>query len=98
MESGAVKKKWGFQVKQEHITATATLTVRSALTIIKQNLKENDPRPIIPLGHGDPSAFPCFRTTPVAEDAVVDAVRSAEFNCYSPSVGILPARMYTPNF
>ncbi|KAH9792298.1 Aminotran 1 2 domain-containing protein [Citrus sinensis] len=92
MESGAVKKKWGFQVKQEHITATATLTVRSALTIIKQNLKENDPRPIIPLGHGDPSAFPCFRTTPVAEDAVVDAVRSAEFNCYSPSVGILPAR------
>ncbi|KAH9743863.1 Aminotran 1 2 domain-containing protein [Citrus sinensis] len=92
MESGAVKKKWGFQVKQEHITATATLTVRSALTIIKQNLKENDPRPIIPLGHGDPSAFPCFRTTPVAADAVVDAVRSAEFDCYSPSVGILPAR------
>lgn len=56
------------------------------------NLNESDSRPVIPLGHGDPSAFPCFRTTSEAEDAIVDAVRSAKFNCYSPTVGLLPAR------
>ncbi|KAK4344650.1 hypothetical protein RND71_034826 [Anisodus tanguticus] len=29
---------------------------------------------------GDPSAIPCFRTSPVAEDAIFGAVRSAKFN------------------
>ncbi|KAJ0872502.1 putative CHASE domain, pyridoxal phosphate-dependent transferase, major domain-containing protein [Helianthus annuus] len=49
-------------------------------------------RPVIPLGHGDPSAFPCFRTTKVTEDDVVESLRSANFNGYCPTVGILPAR------
>ncbi|KAK7852432.1 s-alkyl-thiohydroximate lyase sur1 [Quercus suber] len=47
----------------------------------------------VPLGHGDPSPFPCFRTAVLAEDAIVDAVRSAKFNSYPPTmVGLLPAR------
>ncbi|KAA8526347.1 hypothetical protein F0562_008450 [Nyssa sinensis] len=36
--------------------------------------------------------FPCFRTTHIAEEAIADALRSAKFNCYAPTVGILPAR------
>ncbi|MBA0828835.1 hypothetical protein Goarm_013466, partial [Gossypium armourianum] len=44
------------------------------------------------LGHGDPSYFPSFKTTPAAEDAIVDALRSAKHNCYAPSAGVLPAR------
>lgn len=62
--------------------------------MIMRSLNKDDDRPIIPLGHGDPSAFPCFRTSAAAEDAVVDALRSARYNSYSPTVGILPARRY----
>uniref|UniRef100_J3N904 nicotianamine aminotransferase n=1 Tax=Oryza brachyantha TaxID=4533 RepID=J3N904_ORYBR len=45
-----------------------------------------------PMGHGDPSAFPCFRTTPDAVDAVAAALRSGELNSYSPGAGLEPAR------
>ncbi|KAF8404196.1 hypothetical protein HHK36_009079 [Tetracentron sinense] len=52
-----------------------------------------DKRPIIPLGHGDPFAFLCFRTTYIAEDAMVDVVRYSKFNSYAPTVGILPVTL-----
>lgn len=62
--------------------------------MLQENLDKDDVRAVIPLSHGDPSAFPCFRTTCVALDAIAKAVRSANFNGYSPTVGIPPARMY----
>ncbi|KAJ0112345.1 hypothetical protein Patl1_02316 [Pistacia atlantica] len=39
-----------------------------------------------------PPPFPAFCTATVAEDAVVHALRSANYNCYSPTTGVLPAR------
>ncbi|KAJ9686264.1 hypothetical protein PVL29_015257 [Vitis rotundifolia] len=90
MENGS-KKRWGFQGNQE-MNMAAAVTIRGVLGKLRSNLSEEDNRPVIPLGHGDPSAFPCFRTTPVAEDAIADAVRSAKFNSYAPAVGLLPAR------
>lgn len=60
--------------------------------MLLSKLNKSDTRPVIPLGHGDPSAFPCFRTTQVAEDAIVDSLRSAKFNGYCPTVGIPSAR------
>ena len=92
MENGS-KKRWGFQGNQE-LNMAAAVTIRGVLGKVLSNLSEEDNRPVIPLGHGDPSAFPCFRTTPVAEDAIADAVRSAKFNSYAPTVGLLPARRY----
>ncbi|XP_004303107.1 PREDICTED: S-alkyl-thiohydroximate lyase SUR1-like [Fragaria vesca subsp. vesca] len=86
-----MKNKWNFQGNGELKTAPG-ITIRGVLSNIMQNLNKDDQRPIIPLGHGDPSAFPCFRTSLSAEDAIVDSVRSGKFNCYSPAVGILPAR------
>lgn len=62
--------------------------------MIMKNVNKHDTRPAIPLGHGDPSVFPCFRTSIEAEDAIVDSVRSGKYNCYAPTVGILPARRY----
>ncbi|XP_047306854.1 nicotianamine aminotransferase 1-like [Impatiens glandulifera] len=56
------------------------------------NLDQSDLRPVIQLGQGDPSAFPCFQTTSVAEDAVEVALRSNEFNGYAPTVGLFTAR------
>lgn len=90
MENGS-KKRWGFQGNQ-NLNKAATVTIREVLRTVQSNLSEEEKRPVIPLGHGDPSAFPCFRTTPVAEDAIADAVRSAKFNSYAPNVGLLPAR------
>ncbi|KAL6137962.1 hypothetical protein ACLB2K_063250 [Fragaria x ananassa] len=86
-----MENKWNFQGNGE-LKAAPRITIRGVLSNIMQNLNKDDQRPIIPLGHGDPSAFPCFRTSLSAEDAIVDSVRSGKFNCYSPSVGILPAR------
>ncbi|KAK9284408.1 hypothetical protein L1049_023580 [Liquidambar formosana] len=91
MENGS--KKWGFGGYKALNTAS-TITIRAVLNLLMQNLDEADERPIIPLGHGDPSVFPCFRTAHIAEDAVVDALQSANFNCYAPTIGILPARRY----
>ncbi|KAJ0112348.1 hypothetical protein Patl1_02315 [Pistacia atlantica] len=84
-------KKWGFQVHQRFKTESA-ITLRAALTSLTENIDQNDSRPTIPLGHGDPSVFPSFRTANVVEDAIIDAVRSTKFNCYVPFFGILPAR------
>ncbi|XP_057953145.1 nicotianamine aminotransferase 1-like [Malania oleifera] len=84
-------KKCGFRTNKE-LNRAAGVSIRSVLNMLMENLDGADSRPIVPLGHGDPSAFPCFRTTHVAEDAVVDAVRSAKYNSYAPTVGILPAR------
>ncbi|XP_021295337.1 tyrosine aminotransferase-like [Herrania umbratica] len=89
MENGS--GEWGFQGKQE-VNAAAAITVRGVLNMLMGNLNKDDSRPVIPLGHGDPSHFPSFRTSPAAEDAIVDALRSAKYNCYAPTVGILAAR------
>ncbi|KAF8043337.1 hypothetical protein BT93_A1622 [Corymbia citriodora subsp. variegata] len=89
MENGA--PAWKFR-GNEGLFAASDITVRGILYQLMANLDASDGRAVVPLGHGDPSAFPSFRTTPAAEDAVVDALRSAKFNCYSPTVGILPAR------
>ncbi|MQL83797.1 hypothetical protein Taro_016283 [Colocasia esculenta] len=67
-------------------------SIRGVLERLLSLLDPNDARPVIPLAHGDPSAFPCFRTTPVAEEAIVSAVRSGEHNRYAPTVGLPSAR------
>ncbi|XP_057792497.1 nicotianamine aminotransferase 1-like [Salvia miltiorrhiza] len=77
---------WGFN-KQKR-----TVTIRDFLEIIKRNLKENDERGVIHLGHGDPSPYPSFKTTPAAEEALLNALRSTHFNGYPPAAGLSAAR------
>ncbi|KAH1098553.1 hypothetical protein J1N35_015474 [Gossypium stocksii] len=84
-------KRWGFRGKQELNAASAT-TVRGYLNQIIARINKDNSSSVIRLGHGDPSHFPSFKTTPAAEDAIVDALRSAKHNCYAPSAGVLPAR------
>ncbi|KAI3457199.1 hypothetical protein Pfo_013862 [Paulownia fortunei] len=79
--------KWGFKNQKE-----PNVTIRDILEIIKGNLNKNDQRPLIHLGHGDPSPYPSFRTTPVAEQALLTAIRTSQFNGYAPSAGISAAR------
>ncbi|KAJ9170920.1 hypothetical protein P3X46_018982 [Hevea brasiliensis] len=89
MENGS--KRWGFQ-SNKGLNTAPSIRVRGVINALMEYLNKQDERPLIPLGNGDPSAFPCFRTTSVAEDAVVHALKSAKYNCYAPSGGILPAR------
>ncbi|KAK3184083.1 hypothetical protein Dsin_031369 [Dipteronia sinensis] len=90
MEDGSVNK-WRFHGNKK-LSFASSIILKRVLTSLKENLNQNDTRPTIPLATGDPSSFPSFQTTSVAEDAIVDAVKSAKFNHYSPNVGILPAR------
>lgn len=56
------------------------------------NLNEEDERPLIRLCRADPTDSPCFRTIPVAPDAITSAVQSFQFNCYPPTAGLLEAK------
>ncbi|KAK9676837.1 hypothetical protein RND81_11G104900 [Saponaria officinalis] len=86
-------KEWKFNKKCEKSVKSGApnkLTVRVAMGMLREQLKANDHRSVVPMGHGDPSPFQCFRPPPVAEDAVVDALRSTRFNGYVGGNG-LPA-------
>ncbi|KAK3118983.1 hypothetical protein QOZ80_9BG0711880 [Eleusine coracana subsp. coracana] len=82
---------WNFTPNDALLGLTA-LSVRGVLGRVKAGMVEDGSRPVVPMGHGDPSVFPCFRTTSEAVDAVADALRSGEYNSYSSCVGLQPAR------
>ncbi|KAL8136726.1 hypothetical protein V2J09_002727 [Rumex salicifolius] len=84
-------EKWRIRCKSE-LRQASGFTIRKVLDGISSNLDPNDTRRFIHIGHGDPSAYPCFRPATAAVDAVSAALHSASFNCYSPSAGILAAR------
>ncbi|KAL5571118.1 hypothetical protein UlMin_020715 [Ulmus minor] len=90
MENGS--NKWNFQQEEGELNKASPITVRGILNMLVANINKDEDRPVVPLGHGDPSIFPIFRTAPEAEDAIVDALKSAKFNCYSPTNGLLAAR------
>ncbi|VVA99918.1 unnamed protein product [Arabis nemorensis] len=81
-------KRWNFGAN-EVVEDACSQTVRDFLNLLVDNLDRNDARPVIPLGLGDPSPFPSFRTDPAAVEAVCEALRSSKFNHY-PSLSGLP--------
>ncbi|KAI3845560.1 hypothetical protein MKX03_019709 [Papaver bracteatum] len=90
LNNGGAGKK--FVRRNEKLKPSTDISIGGALDILRSHLNLKDERPTIPLGHGDPSPFACFRTTHVADDALSNAVKSAKFNSYVPVGGILPAR------
>ncbi|EXB44619.1 putative aminotransferase TAT2 [Morus notabilis] len=88
-------KKWGLAENQEQkkiAQASKTINIRDVVYVLKQNLPEEDQRPTVHLALGDPSSISSFRTTPVAEEALIEAIRSAKFNGYPPNYGLPSAR------
>ncbi|KAF3444079.1 hypothetical protein FNV43_RR13769 [Rhamnella rubrinervis] len=83
--------KWKFQGNKE-LNNASIFSIRSVINLLTQNIDGNTNRPMISLAIGDPTGFKSYRTTSTAVDAVVDSVRSFDFNSYSPTVGVLPAR------
>ena len=93
MESGAKKCGTGLvnggQVESETPT---NITIKGILGLLTANVDDESKRRVISLGMGDPSAYSCFHTAAVAEDSVVDTLRSEKFNGYSPTVGLTETR------
>ncbi|CAI9089342.1 OLC1v1023904C1 [Oldenlandia corymbosa var. corymbosa] len=79
LENGNViaSYKWAFR-GNELFAKASSVTVRGVLDMLMGYLDPNDPRPTIPLGHGDPSAFPSFRTSSEAVNASHDALSSSK--------------------
>ncbi|CAM0910543.1 unnamed protein product [Alopecurus aequalis] len=91
MEDGG-RKTWRFASPNPALAAAGERSIQRYLLQLHACLDERGPRPVIPLSHGDPSSSPSFRTAPEAEEAVVAAVRSGEYNGYSSPTIALPAR------
>ncbi|KAM4103307.1 hypothetical protein ACJW30_06G070200 [Castanea mollissima] len=71
----------------------STITIKGILSLLMQNIDEQTSKKrVISLGMGDPSAYSCFHTTHVAQEAVVDALQSDKFNGYAPTVGLPQTR------
>lgn len=84
MESG--------NANHHEVETPSRITIKGILSLLMDSVDAEDGKRVVSLGMGDPSAYTCFRTTRVAEDAVVDALQSQKFNGYSPTVGLPQAR------
>ncbi|PWA86512.1 tyrosine transaminase family protein [Artemisia annua] len=80
------------QTEKTMESTPTNVTIKGILGMLLANLDDNNKKRLISLGMGDPTAFSCFTTTNVAENAVVDALNSQKFNGYSPTVGLLQTR------
>ncbi|CAN7014881.1 hypothetical protein IGI04_013346 [Brassica rapa subsp. trilocularis] len=76
----------------------ASVSIKSVLSRLFENCSKDVKKTILPLGHGDPSVYPCFKTSVDAEEAVSESLRSGAANSYAPGVGILPARRAVANY
>uniref|UniRef100_A0ACD5ZAQ0 Uncharacterized protein n=1 Tax=Avena sativa TaxID=4498 RepID=A0ACD5ZAQ0_AVESA len=94
MENGgaAAAAKWRFGAANPALHAASSQSLRSIVTRLYDTLDHTDPRPVAPLGHGDPSAFACFRAAPAAEDALAAAALSGKNNSYARAAGVEEAR------
>ncbi|KAL1210200.1 Tyrosine aminotransferase [Cardamine amara subsp. amara] len=89
---GIGAKRWNFGTSNELLVRSSSLGIRDYLTTLNSCLNGDDSRPVVPLGHGDPSPFPSFCTDQAAVEAICDAVRSTKFNNYSSASGVPVAR------
>ncbi|KAL1537914.1 tyrosine transaminase [Salvia divinorum] len=70
--------------------APTNITIKGILGLLTANT--DGCKKLISLGMGDPTAYSCFRTTLSAQNAVLQALQSAKFNGYSPTVGLPQTR------
>lgn len=91
-ENAGAEWRFARATKDALSAAGDTMSIRAVRFKISGSVDARDTRPVLPLAHGDPSAFPAFRTAIEAEDAVAAALRTGKFNCYPAGVGLPDAR------
>ncbi|KAK9674142.1 hypothetical protein RND81_12G213800 [Saponaria officinalis] len=69
------------------------MTIKGIISLIMSQIDSKKKENVISLGMGDPTAYNCFTTSNVAEKAVVDALSTAFFNGYAPTVGLPKTRL-----
>uniref|UniRef100_A0A0C9S8V9 TSA: Wollemia nobilis Ref_Wollemi_Transcript_3322_1541 transcribed RNA sequence n=1 Tax=Wollemia nobilis TaxID=56998 RepID=A0A0C9S8V9_9CONI len=67
--------------------------IRGILTHLMSHMKTLDEgKKVIPLGHGDPSQFECYRVAKEVEDALIRSIHTRKYNGYPPPGGIPDSR------
>lgn len=88
LQGCTVSSKWNFRPSEKFTGCSHNmLSIRGVLDYVMSHLNP-DGKSKIPLGHGDPSAFECFRTSINVEDALIGAIRTGKYNGYSPADGL----------
>lgn len=91
---GGGEVAWRFGAKNPALAAASAQSIRALVHGLYGCVDTKDPRPLAPLGHGDPSPFPCFRTAAAAEKAVAATAASGKHNSYPATAGIPEACRY----
>lgn len=82
--------------KQNREVETPTnITIKGILGLLMANIEAcdgDDKKKVISLGMGDPTAYSCFHSPALAQQAVADTLSSYKFNGYSPTVGLPQTR------
>lgn len=90
--------KWNFSPSDAVMGCSHNmLGIRGVLDYVMSHLN-HDGKSKIPLGHGDPSAFECFRTSVHVEDALIEAIRTGKYNGYSPGNGLPQSRRVVADY
>ncbi|TFJ95086.1 membrane protein [Platysternon megacephalum] len=77
------------------IETPTNITIKGILGLIMENIEASeggDSKKVISLGMGDPTAYSCFHSPALAQQAVSDTLSSYKFNGYSPTVGLPQTR------
>ncbi|EOA16613.1 hypothetical protein CARUB_v10004785mg [Capsella rubella] len=88
---------WRFR-GSDNATKASSVTMRVICFKLFAECSPDVGKVLLPLAHGDPSVYPCYRTSIHAEDAIVDVIRSGKGNSYGPAAGILPARQAVADY
>lgn len=76
-----------------HEKTQNVITIKGIIGLIMSQIDGgNGQKEVISLGMGDPTAYLCFSTTHVAQEAVRQSLSSGSFNGYAPTVGLPQTR------
>ncbi|KAL6630060.1 hypothetical protein ACP70R_029825 [Stipagrostis hirtigluma subsp. patula] len=92
MDTTGGEVAWRFGAANPALAAASSQSIRALVTRMYGCVDRSDPRPLAPLGHGDPSPFACFRTATAAAEAVAAAATSGKHNSYPSAAGVDEAR------
>ncbi|OIT04696.1 PREDICTED: probable aminotransferase TAT2 [Nicotiana attenuata] len=102
-----VKENLSDGVNNQEIETPNNITIKGILGLLMANVetaededdenggnfkKNKRKKKVISLGMGDPTAYSCFHSPDVAQNAVIETLASHKFNGYSPTVGLPQTR------
>ncbi|KAF8645401.1 hypothetical protein HU200_066189 [Digitaria exilis] len=91
MDNSGGEVAWRFGKVNPSLEAASAVSIRALVHGLYNCVDRSDPRPLAPLGHGDPSPFACFRAAAAAEEAVAAAATSGKYNSYPTAAGLTEA-------